>query len=192
MHKRLFSANLYQISIHACLIVLAILVVVLSRQNANLKTESKEIAAPLRAGDQFVLHNIKGLNDEVLDTTSNRRLILVFTTKCQFCRKSVPTWQSLAKQARASGMSVVGLSLDSVGATVKYASEMGIEFPIFAAVSPERFRKDNKITGVPVTIISGGDSRIQNLWLGLLTQELSAEIQSAIAVPPVKPTKEAI
>jgi hypothetical protein len=91
---------------------------------------------------------------ELADTNAHQ-LVFLFTTTCQFCLSTLPTWAELFDSVRAGKyqtVQVVGLSLDSLGQTREYGRKNGIEYPV--AVFPGwKAVRHFRAVAVPQTMI---------------------------------------
>ena len=77
-------------------------------------------------------------------------------------------------------VSIVGISLDSRENTIVYAKEKALEIPIYYPSDEEIFKKNNKVAGVPTTIIVDEKGYVENLWTGLLSKNEAADVVEAI------------
>jgi hypothetical protein len=122
----LTGKNLYSIFLHLIVVVLVVEVVVLARQNKELKQGATHAQQEsLKVGDYFSLSGIAPLERaERLDSVSAKQLIFVFTTRCPFCKETLPFWEKIASQAkRARGVTLIGICLDDEAATKAYEEQ---------------------------------------------------------------------
>jgi hypothetical protein len=179
---RMKRVSVYQIAIHALLLILAGLVAVLSIQNGKLKgNASGQWPGTLREGDLITLSGLRVLNRQSIDTSDTRKLIFVFTTRCEFCRMTIPIWKDVAKYADSIKLPIIGISLDSLSATTDFIQRNTLAFPVCVPVDPQQFRSDNRLSGVPLTIIRSAESHVEKLWSGRLTDDKILEVDAAIS-----------
>jgi peroxiredoxin len=89
------------------------------------------------------------------ETRSHRaQLLLIFSPSCQFCRQSMPAWQSAAAQlaASADSVDVVWLSLGTADSTQAWANEHGVREPVLL-MPKGKPRATWRIKGVPLTLV---------------------------------------
>jgi cytochrome oxidase Cu insertion factor (SCO1/SenC/PrrC family) len=83
------------------------------------------------------------------------QVLFVFSTRCQYCKASLPAWKQIAAELAASErVEVVGVSLDSVDATRRYLGEHGIDLLVVSftriGALTETGAIDSIIRAVPV------------------------------------------
>ncbi len=184
------SRNLYYAFLHVALVVLAIQVVVLSGQNRELKERKVPARAEqLRMGDTLFLHHLQPVQTGIhLDTTSPRQMIFIMTTTCPFCRETVPVWKELYTKAKLH-MPVFAISLDSKDSTIAYVERNSISFPVFVSLDAATFKKMNKIVGVPQTVITQGNGKVEKIWNGRLNEEKMEEAAAAASIGKINHTQ---
>jgi hypothetical protein len=131
-----------------------VVIAVLAKQNRDLKGGGGEAAqASIKEGDYFSLRGLKAVqSNAVLDSTSRRQLVFVFTTRCPFCKE-----------------------------TRTYASEQQLTFPVFIPAEKDLFSKTNRLHSVPQTIIRNSNGFVEKVWRGRLTVEQFNEVVKAIS-----------
>jgi peroxiredoxin len=180
----LTGKNLYNVFLHLVVVVLTFEVVILARQNKELKQgPSSAQQESLKVGDYFSLSGIIPLdNGTDPDTISGRQVIFVFTTRCPFCKETLPLWEKIASEAkRVKDVALIGICLDEEAATKAYVEEHGLDFPVFLPVSKDSLVQRNKLHGVPQTIIRARGGLVQNVWRGRLSQEQLQEVIRALS-----------
>lgn len=61
----------------------------------------------------------------------------------------------------------------------------GISFPVAISRDAAAFKKLNKITGVPMTMLREKSGRISRLWLGRLDDEKAIDVERSASVDPI-------
>ncbi|MCI0707448.1 MAG: redoxin domain-containing protein [Ignavibacteriae bacterium] len=182
--KEMFSSkNLYIGFLHIAVIVLALQVVVLARQNNELKNPS--VAAQkeqLKEGDYFYYGELEPVREgAVPDTNSSQQLVFIFTTRCPFCKDSLPFWKQMANENNTR-YSVIGISLDPLENTTAYLVEHEINFPVFLPGDVEWFIEQIKGTTVPKTIMRNNYGSVEKIILGRLKKEQLPELTEVALV----------
>jgi hypothetical protein len=124
--------NLYTIFLHLVVVILAVEVVILARQNKELKQGPTSAQRDsLKVGDYFSLSGLAPLfTNQRLDSTSARQVIFVFTTRCPFCKETLPIWKKIEAEAKERRhLGVIGICLDQEGPTRTYVEQESLKFP---------------------------------------------------------------
>jgi hypothetical protein len=180
----LTGKNLYTIFLHLVVVMLAVEVVILVRQNKELKQGPTSVQPEsVKVGDYFSLSGILPLNsDAPLDSMSARQVIFVFTTRCPFCKETLPFWKEIVHRvAKAQDVSLIGICLDELALTKAYVEEQQVTFPVFVAVDKESLVQINKLHGVPQTIVRTTGGRVEKVWRGRLSEQQFHEVVRAIS-----------
>lgn len=122
----LSGKNLYSVFLHVALAASLVVIVVLAKQNRELKRGSgPDPQTIIKAGDYFWLDGLMPVTNEVrLDSTSPKLLIFVFTTRCPYCKETLPLWKSLSDSAfQKKSFPVLGICLDPLEETRNYTSQ---------------------------------------------------------------------
>jgi peroxiredoxin len=100
---------------------------------------------------------------------TERQVLFLFTTTCPYCRAALPTWRTLADSLRrtASRIQVLGVSLDSAGATRDYRAAHQLDFPVGLLASP-KYVALYKAMAVPQTVVLDADGRVRYATIGTL------------------------
>ena len=168
----------------ACL-ALAVLVVLLARENRSLKQEisrAAEAGAGIKEGESvasFSVASPEGTPETVaLDGSGPRVLVLVFTSTCPHCEKTLPIWKEILA-AVPPGLRVVGLQLDAATAGGQSLATAGLPFPVYAPGSPgPEFLK--RLPGVPSALLLRPDGKVEHAWYGAPSDEQRKELESAV------------
>lgn len=183
---RLRFAYGYQIFMHVLLVALAATVLALVAENRTLRHDlpAPSTAAPtagLSAGDSMVAvsgQDLEGRAGEMTFTSGDREhLLFVFTTVCPACRENQSRWRELYERV-GERVQITGISLNEVTATSEYKQAHDLPYPIFVAEDARSFATANKIDRVPFTVLLGKNGRVQETWLGALSDETQRRLQS--------------
>ena len=178
LKRNLRTKRLYSAFLHLAVVMLAIQVVILSNQNRRMK-EAAGGSAPdgLKIGDTLVLQGVSPVNSRlILDTTSARQLVFIFTTSCPFCKQTVPMWNKLAARLQRS-IPIIAISLDSRDSTIEYVKGNNLSFAVAFPLDAGRFKKLNKIVGVPMTLVRENSGKVLRLWKGKLDSLKALEVE---------------
>lgn len=178
LKRNLRTKRLYSAFLHLAVVMLAIQVVILSNQNRRMK-EAAGGPAPdgLKIGDTLVLQGVSPVNSRlILDTTSARQLVFIFTTSCPFCKQTVPMWNKLAARLQRS-IPIIAISLDSRDSTIEYVKGNNLSFAVAFPLDAGRFKKLNKIVGVPMTLVRENSGKVLRLWKGKLDSLKALEVE---------------
>lgn len=72
--------------------------------------------------------------------------------------------------ARENGIEAIGISLDSLQRTVAYLKEEAIDFPMYVPRNIGDYVRQNKLFGVPRTVLRDSLGIARRVWTGLLTE----------------------
>lgn len=182
------KARLPRALLYGALVPTSLVILVLAKQNAGLQHEvrrlTREIKVP-HAGDvvpTFRSATLAGDTVTVADVgPGGRQLLLVFTTDCPYCLKTLPYWHTIAQRGLQSGssFSVYGISLDSIASTRRYVSTHEIAFPV-VRFPDARTAGIYKAIGVPLTIVVGENGEVLYGRAGELSDR--SAVDSVLAV----------
>jgi len=175
--------NLYNIFLHLALVASLLVIAVLAKQNRDLKRGSGQAPkANIRAGEYFSLAGLTpATNGAQIDSTSSPQLIFVFTTRCPWCKETLPMWTSLADSAsQKSSFAVLGICLDPLEETKTYIMQNQLAFPVFVPKDKEAFSKSNNIGNVPQTFIRTSSGLVEHSYPGKLSPDAYNKILKAI------------
>jgi len=164
--------------------LLMIDVILLTIQNSELKTTISNLTQrqtePLRRGEKVEPFKIQTLSGDTAEftypDTTKRYLLFVLSTRCPHCEKNLPSWKDIAKSSN-SDVHIFGISTDNFELTRQYASTKDIGFYI-ASIADTSFGRKYKISGVPETILIDGNSTVEKVWIGELSEERVNEIKN--------------
>ena len=171
----------WTVGVYVALVLAIGIVVLLARAHQKLETRYERLAersAWLHPGSYVLPVPAVSLTGDTITLGAPpagvRQVLLVFTTTCPYCRASLPAWQSLAARADSAtalgGVAprVIGLSLDSLDATVAYAREHGLRFPI-AQFPTRRDQALYRARSVPLILVINEENRVAYSRMGVLT-----------------------
>ena len=168
--------KLYSILLHITLLVFVTKVIFLSVQNRELKEKIYQRPESLKTGDYFSLENLEPLSQDYELDVTKRQLVLVFNTTCHFCKQNLYWWNRIIEKNTDKDISIVGISLHSFEKTKAYVGENGLDFPIVCARNSKKFLRENKLNGVPTTLLRDQDGQVERVWRGLLSETIIDEI----------------
>lgn len=120
-----------------------------------------------------------------------RQLLLVFTTTCEFCRASLPTWAGLPERldsaVRANGgpdVQVLGLAVDSLGSARRYRATHRLPF-VVAQLPEGKLRALFRARAVPAVVLLDSAGRVMYTRTGVLTAAAVDSVLAASTAPNV-------
>jgi thiol-disulfide isomerase/thioredoxin len=115
-----------------------------------------------------------------LASWKGRPLIINFwATWCGPCREEIPLLKALRKQRAADKLEVIGIAVDEQQAVLKFAKEMGIDYPVLMGEqegyeAAEHFGVASLV--LPFSVFADSQGRIVTLKVGELHPDQAAEI----------------
>lgn len=127
----------------------------------------------------FSLLNREGSLQSIQDWPGKSMIVNFWATWCEPCRREIPLLREIHQTRSAAGFQIVGVAVDFRDAVLKYADEMGIDYPLLIgeqdALEAVQAFGSVATTGLPFTAFTDNQGRIINLHLGELTA-LQAEV----------------
>ncbi|HEY4210458.1 MAG TPA: TlpA disulfide reductase family protein [Steroidobacteraceae bacterium] len=119
-----------------------------------------------------------GVRRKLSDWKGRPLLINFWATWCGPCRREIPLLKTLRHEHAADGVEVIGIAVDLRDAVLKYAHDMGIDYPLLigeedALQAVGAFGMD---TVFPFTVFADKQSRVVTLKIGELHQDEAAFI----------------
>lgn len=156
-------------------------------QNRNLKVTSdcrnREIV--LKEGKSLI--PLSGIDiDEMKQsfewgTEGRKTLVMIFSPQCGYCRENMPIWNEIISKADKSAFRIVAASSISAGAKEFVEEYEFNDIPILIETEPE-----SKIEYVmyltPQTILLNQSGEIEKVWIGLIQNEKTSEVESHLNV----------
>lgn len=146
-------------------------------------TTSPDAAAPVVAELQrpasgtpellpaFSLQNREGQLQSIQDWPQKSMIVNFWATWCAPCRREIPLLNELQRTRSAEGFQVVGVAVDFREDVLRYADEIGIDYPILIG-EQDGLNAVNafgvEAVGFPFTAFTDAQGRIINLHIGEL------------------------
>jgi peroxiredoxin len=170
------------------IILLIVEVVLLKQQNRELKSVVRAMASeamePLRPGDSVQavgFQTMDGRRGELSYTDPGKKyLLFVLSTSCPHCERNLDLWSELVTFDGNRRCNIVGLRVDELQPTLDYASQKHLPFSLVSVAVDTGFHRNYRISGVPETILVGGNGRVQRTWPGELNSDQTSEIKNMI------------
>lgn len=162
------------------IVALMVEVILLIRENKQLKTTLAQLQpVQLKPGERaepFRIESLDGTPGEFTYSPGKKYLLFIFSTSCSHCENTLVYWQHIAANNNGRRCNIVGVSLDKPGETKKYTLEKNLTFSVVADAD-SNFGRKYKISGVPTTILVGGDGVVERSWYGELSATQSDDIE---------------
>jgi thiol-disulfide isomerase/thioredoxin len=131
----------------------------------------------------FSLQNREGTLQSIGDWPGKSMIVNFWATWCAPCRREIPLLNELHRARSAEGFQIVGVAVDFRDDVLKYASEIGIDYPLLigeqdALTAVNAFGIE--AVGFPFTAFTDATGRIINLHVGELTRPQAEVILEAI------------
>lgn len=108
---------------------------------------------------------------------SDRTLLMVLSTKCQYCTDSAPFYQRLAEEkSRRGGVSLMAVLPQDVEESRKYLGEHGVVADEVRQASPGSLG----VKGTPTLLLVDNEGVVQGVWVGRLPPEREEEVLSRL------------
>ena len=152
----------------------AALVIVLARQNRELRVE--QVALIDRATLPYAGMWVPAVSATSMDGATLRigepgrggaQLLYFFTTTCQYCRASIPALKQVAARVKAPGVAMIGVTDEPAEPTRAYAAGHALPFPV-ASVPEQRVMGLFRSRTVPLLTVVNADGRATYTRQGVL------------------------
>jgi thiol-disulfide isomerase/thioredoxin len=132
---------------------------------------------------EFSLLNKAGEKQSIKSWPGKSLIVNFWATWCAPCRKEIPLLKEINKSEAKAGIQVVGIAIDFRDDVLKYADEIGIDYPLLMGeqdglAAAEAFGIES--LGLPFTIFTDNQGRVVTLFLGELTKPKSKVILNAV------------
>ncbi len=174
----------------ALCLVLSILVLALAWQNRALKTIAASVHAAQLPPDAMKAGDVAepfGLLDEAggeiavgFPGGGARTLLLVFSSHCPACEKTLPIWNDILEEGLPADLRPIGIRTDRDAEGAGSLLTAGLRFPAFRPKNPPPPFL-SRIPFVPATVLLDGRGRVEKVWYGMPSGEQRKEMRKAIA-----------
>jgi thiol-disulfide isomerase/thioredoxin len=142
--------------------------------------ESSGIPATL---PDFTLGDLEGTPRSIRSWPGKSMIVNFWATWCAPCRREIPLLRELQKQHGAEGFQVVGVAVDIREDVVKYAQQMGIDYPILTGEQDGldavmKFGQGS--IGFPFTVFTDNQGRVVLFHLGEIKKEQADVLLGAV------------
>jgi thiol-disulfide isomerase/thioredoxin len=132
---------------------------------------------------EFSLPDREGKQTSIRSWSGKSMIVNFWATWCGPCRREIPLLKQIQKARGAEGFQVVGVAVDFRDDVLKYAQEMGIDYPILIG-EQEGLDAVNLFgmpsIGFPFTVFTDQQGRIVLTHLGELTPPQSEVMLDAV------------
>jgi thiol-disulfide isomerase/thioredoxin len=119
----------------------------------------------------FSLQNREGRLQSIQDWPQKSMIVNFWATWCAPCRREIPLLNEINRTRSAEGFQIVGVAVDFREDVLKYATEIGIDYPILIG-EQDGLNAVNafgvEAVGFPFTAFTDSQGRIINLHIGEL------------------------
>lgn len=180
--------QLFSFTIIAVLAVEDGLLIIQNKElKARLAAATAPKMAPLKPGEFVQSVRLQTLDGSIRELnytdTSKKYLLFVFSTTCPHCEKNLVNWQEITESNRANGCDIIGISVQKLDVTQRYATTKNVGFVTVSAANDTSFVRKYRISGVPETILIAGNGKVEGTWQGELSAEQTNEIKRLISSP---------
>ena len=149
-------------------------------QAAAATEESSALPAQL---PDFTLGDLEGKPRSILSWPGKSMIVNFWATWCAPCRREIPLLRELQKQHGPEGFQIVGVAVDLREDVVKYAQEIGIDYPVLIG-EQDGLDAVNKFgqgsIGFPFTVFTDNQGRIVLFHLGEIHKEQADVLLGAV------------
>jgi thiol-disulfide isomerase/thioredoxin len=123
---------------------------------------------------EFTLGDLSGAQRSIRSWPGKSMIVNFWATWCAPCRREIPLLRELQKQHGEEGFQVVGVAVDFRDDVIKYAQEIGIDYPVLIG-EQDGLDAVNKFgqgaLGFPFTVFTASDGRIVLFHLGEIKKD---------------------
>lgn len=131
----------------------------------------------------FTLEDREGNPRSIRSWTGKSMIVNFWATWCAPCRREIPLLREINKTHESEGFQVVGVAVDFRDDVLKYAAEIGIDYPILIG-EQDGLDAVNSFgmgsIGFPFTVFTDDQGRIVLTHLGELTKAQSVVMIDAV------------
>ncbi len=180
----------YKIFLTTACCALAVLVVLLAWQNRGLKAElaARAEAPPpgsLARGDRLLPFDVvdaSGAKSRVTFEGHPSTVVLVFSSTCGACQKTLPVWNKLIASGVGPGVRIVGLQTDfprGAGAAAPLPVP-DLAFPVYGTAAPQG-EPTSKFPFIPGAAVVDATGTVRAVWFGVPSDAAAEELRKALA-----------
>jgi thiol-disulfide isomerase/thioredoxin len=153
-----------------------------SEPAANTAEAAAEPAIP-QVLPEFTLEDAEGARRSIRSWTGKSMVVNFWATWCAPCRREIPLLKEMQKTHGQSGFQVVGVAVDFRDDVLKYAKEIGMDYPILIG---EQDGLDAVVKfgmgslGFPFTVFTDNQQRIIATHVGELNKAQSEVLISTV------------
>lgn len=153
--------------------------------------ETQQVAEPPAAADSglpatlpdFTLGDLSGTPRSIRSWPGKSMIVNFWATWCAPCRREIPLLRELQKKHGPEGFQIVGVAVDIREDVVKYAQEIGIDYPVLIG-EQDGLDAVNKFgqgsIGFPFTVFTDNQGRIVLFHLGEIHREQADVLLGAV------------
>ncbi|MBA3492999.1 MAG: TlpA family protein disulfide reductase [Gammaproteobacteria bacterium] len=159
----------------------------LLREHLGARTDSSTPTLVGQARPDFLLKDFRGESRRISEWNGKVLLLNFWATWCPPCQKEIPELIALQEDYKEEGLQIVGIAIDELGTTQKFANKAGINYPtltgeeeaIQVAVS-----YGNTSGALPYTVIVDRNKRIAFTQRGQVRRdEIENLIRRLLRIP---------
>jgi peroxiredoxin len=132
----------------------------------------------------FTLHDLTGKKVRLRDFKGKAIILNFWSTSCSPCVAEIPALNALYHDLKASGLVVIGISVDPAEKTVReFVERKHIEYPVLMDTSQEIYFDEYGLFGLPVNILIDRSGMIKEKLIGQidwLAPEVKKKINNAL------------
>lgn len=106
-------------------------------------------------------------------------VLMCFSPVCPFCEKNWPSWSSIISNVSDKDVDFVVIDLTSLATPEFLAGKHIGRAQVVHRLNPKDFVTLN-LTLTPLTIVIGSDSKVKNVWTGVLSAEDVASLSKLL------------
>lgn len=186
---RSISTLIGRLAVPVGFVLAAAIIVVLSFENQSLVQEARRLRGQRRLphpGDAVPVVRAPGLAGDTVTLgggPDRRELLLIFSTSCEFCLETLPTWDAIARDlpTRVKGLGLYGVSLDADSATRTYVALHHLRFPI-VHFPTERAATTYRAIGSPITLLIDSAGSVRYARAGVLNAGAVDSLYAALGL----------